>query len=103
MALHVEQTSLTKARGPTPGTAHSFPGSAPVPGHPPGHGSLPDSEWISRKGMLYALDTPSTPSAEAWEVLMGFRYSVSDTPPPLSSPSYNESNFMVSAPPALIS
>jgi len=53
---------------------------------------------ITERGMIYAMDTSVTPSAEVSEALMGF---VSETPPPHAYLSYNESNYSVIVPTSL--
>jgi len=66
---NTQRAQSTPLRGPLPYVG-THPGTAPFRVH----------NGILGRGMIYALDTPSTPTAEVREALMGFR--VGDTAAP---------------------
>jgi hypothetical protein len=76
----VEHTPLTKAKGFTLSTTHSLSGTALMPRHPPDTAPFRVHNGILGRGMLYASETPSTPSVEVRKALMEFR--IGDTAAP---------------------
>ncbi len=94
-AIHVEHTPSTHQEDPQWTQPNYFWGPIPYLGTHPDTAPSRIHNGIQGRGMLYAMDTPSTPFAEVKEALMGFRIGVTAAS---DSPSYNGSNFLVTTP-----